>query len=105
MEAAPYDGLQAIDNTEKEAVISGPHQSLYYLAASTKRDAEGLSSRKRICGLSRAVFWLAVAMTVLAVLLIGLGAGLGVALGKANASNIGKPHPGHDMDDLREIRT
>ncbi len=95
MEAAPYDGLHVIDDTEKEAVISGRHQSHYYAPAGTQSNVQGLSPKKRICGLSQAVFWLAVAMTVLAVLLIGLGAGLGVALGKANASNNGKLHRGH----------
>ncbi len=96
MEAAPYDGLQVIDHTEKEAVLSQRYQSHYYPPAGNKSDAEGLSPKKRICGLSRAVFWLSVAMTVLAVLLIALGVGLGVALGKANASNIGKFYPlGH----------
>jgi hypothetical protein len=90
MQVAPYDGLEAYNGSGLEVVPGGhlQHQKVYPIAGSS----EAVPPRKRICGLSRAVFWLAVAITILALTMIGVGAGLGVALSKANANNGGEFH-------------
>lgn len=84
MEAAPYQGIEVIHSSDPEVINHEQYQKPYYPPTG---NGEPLSPKKRICGLSMGVFWLAVAMTVLAIIMIGLGTGLGVALSKAQNAN------------------
>jgi hypothetical protein len=75
-ETAPDPGIEVVnDPAEKYFVPGEAHQQI---PASEKPQP-----KNRICGLSRPVFLLAVALSVLSIVVIGLGAGLGVALNKA----------------------
>jgi hypothetical protein len=79
-ETAPYPGIEVVnDPAEKYFVPREDHQQL---PASEKPQP-----KNRICGLSRPTFLLAVALSVLAMVVIGLGAGLGVALNKAGTTD------------------
>ncbi|KAL2127830.1 hypothetical protein VTI74DRAFT_10110 [Chaetomium olivicolor] len=84
MQVAPYEGLEVFHDLAPEVVNGGQHQKLHPVAGR----GEALQPKNRICGLSRAIFWLAVAMTILGIIVIGLGIGLGVALSKAQSANI-----------------
>ncbi|GAB1319812.1 hypothetical protein MFIFM68171_10022 [Madurella fahalii] len=83
MEVAPYEGLEVLNDSSLEVVSSGQPRKLHPVAGS----GEALSSRNRICGLPRAIFWLTIAMAVLAITIVGLGVGLGNALSKAQYAN------------------
>lgn len=90
MQVAPYDGLEAYNSSGLEAVHHNHLQHEKIPVHPIAGGTEATSPKNRICGLSRAVFWLAVAITLLALTMIGVGAGLGVALSKANANNGGE---------------
>ena len=82
-------GLEPVSHSQLIAVeANGPqHQYLdptqpYYPTA-----AAALPPKKRICGLAKPIFWLAVGLGVLAAVVVGLGVGLGVALGNAQKAN------------------
>lgn len=79
-EITPFSGIEVVHNSSEKYYVSNEyHQKLPV--------SEGLPPKNRICGLSRGIFLLTVAMSVLAMVVIGLGAGLGVALNKVQTSN------------------
>jgi hypothetical protein len=84
-EKAPYAGLEALPDSDLEAVHSGHHHTAYLpYPTELPQTGDAPPPKTRICGLSRALFWLVLAATALAVLAIALGAGLGVGLRKSN---------------------
>ncbi|KAK3309440.1 uncharacterized protein B0T15DRAFT_515495 [Chaetomium strumarium] len=83
MEIAPYEGIEVFNGWGPEAINGGQHQKFHRAA-----DSSGvLSPKSRLCGLSRTIFWLAITITVLAIIIIGLATGFGVALSKAQNAN------------------
>lgn len=83
----PYAGLEALPDSDLEAVHSGHHDyHTAYLPYPTERlqTDDAPPPKARICGLSKALFWVVLAATALAILAIALGVGLGVGLRDAN---------------------
>lgn len=93
LEVAPHDGLEVVNEPGLHQIT----ECTGYAELNHKLyPADGGPPKKKICGLSRAVFWLAVAMAALGALVVGLGIGLGVALSNraqsVNTSIGGKLH-------------
>lgn len=82
-------GLEPVSHSQLIAVeANGPqHQYLDPTQLSYPAVAASLPPKKRICGLAKPTFWLAVGLAVLAAVVVGLGVGLGVALGNAQKAN------------------
>ena len=92
MEIAPYEGLEVVNDVPLVVIDSRQHRYLQPERRFSPRDGgpcvhAAHSPEKRIYGLSRAIFWLAMATTVLAAIVLGLGIGLGVALSNAHNAN------------------
>jgi hypothetical protein len=93
LEVAAHEGLEVINRDEglhayPEYTGYGephgePHPKLYPTDV-------GPPKKKKICGLSRPMFWLAVVVAALAVVAIAVGVGLGVGLSKKAQNTGGK---------------
>jgi hypothetical protein len=89
LEVATHEGLEVINHDEglhaypEYTGYGEPHPKLYPTDVGTPK-------KKKICGLSRPMFWLAVVVAVLAVVAIGVGVGLGVGLSKKAQNTGGK---------------
>ncbi|KAK4120355.1 hypothetical protein N657DRAFT_683704 [Parathielavia appendiculata] len=94
MQPAPYDGLEAVRDhgaSDLHVVNAAQHRKYYYPPTYNPEPLPPTPKAKRtICGLSKPIFWLAVAITALVIGMIGLGIGLGVSLGKAQSANGGE---------------
>jgi hypothetical protein len=86
--APPYEGLEAVrEASGLEVATAAQYPKYYYSGPHNGEAALPPAPRSRICGLSKPIFWLAAAMTVLFLGMVALGVGLGVSLSKAQTAN------------------